>query len=154
MRFMLGQTSEANLQGVDPDLVRCVRRAIATTSVDFTVFEGLRSKERQSQLYANGVSRTLNSRHLTGDAVDLVPYIGGRAQWQMPGCIQIAIAMREAALEFDVRITWGAVWDRELSQLDPRDLGDEIDSYVSRYRIKNGPKRNPLIDAPHFQVES
>lgn len=152
MRFTLGRTSEENLEGIDPGLVRCVRRAIATTSVDFQVFEGLRSKERQARLYADGVSRTLDSYHLTGHAVDLVPWIGGRVQWQMPACIQVAIAMREASVAFDVPVIWGAVWDEHLQDLDPTNLEGEIDRYVARYRAARGPKARPLIDAPHFQV--
>jgi peptidoglycan LD-endopeptidase CwlK len=153
VKFMLGAASESNLQGVDPGLVKCVRRAIATTAVDFSVFEGLRSRERQAKLFAEGASRTMDSYHLTGHAVDLVPYVGGRLQWQMPLCIQVAIAMREAAAHFGVPVTWGAVWDRELFLLDARELADEIDAYVARYRIKNGRNRHPLIDGPHFQVE-
>ncbi len=152
MRFLLGATSEANLQGIDPGLVRCVRRAIATTSVDFTVFEGVRSRERQEKLFKEGVSRTRDSYHLTGHAVDLVPYIGGRVQWQMPGCIQVAIAMREAAVAFDVPVVWGAVWDRMLAELNPGELDLAIENYVARYKAGRGPKAQPLIDAPHFQV--
>lgn len=153
MRFSLGTKSEENLVGVDPRLVRCVRRAIATTSDDFSVFEGMRSLERQRALVASGASRTLDSYHLTGHAVDLVPFVGGRVQWQMPVCIQVAIAMRDAANTFDVPITWGAVWDRKLKDLDPTDMAEEIDDYVARYRLKHGPKAKPLIDGPHFQVE-
>jgi peptidoglycan L-alanyl-D-glutamate endopeptidase CwlK len=153
MTFFLGQKSEETLIGVDPRIVQCARRAIATTSVDFSVFEGLRSKERQEMLFREGASRRLDSYHLTGHALDLVPFVAGRLQWQMPLCIQVAISMREAAVHFGVPITWGAVWDRELSQLDPRELDDEIEAYVARYRIKHGPKRRPLIDGPHFQVE-
>jgi len=150
--FMFGSRSEENLEGVDPRLVRCARRAIATTSVDFTVFEGLRTIERQRELVRNGVSRTLDSYHLTGHALDLVPWIAGREQWQMPACIQVAIAMREAALEFGVTITWGAVWDRKLVDLNPAKLGLAIENYVARFKAIHGPEARPLIDGPHFQV--
>lgn len=153
MRFHLGTRSEENLVGIDPDLVKCVRRAIATTSEDFGVFEGMRSLERQRELVKSGASRTLDSYHLTGHAVDLVPYVGGRLQWQMPLCIQVALAVRDAAMTFDVAITWGAVWDRRLRDLDPTDLAEEIDEYIARYKLKHGPKKKPLIDGPHFQVE-
>lgn len=153
MKFMLGRTSEANLQGVDPRLVQCVRRAIATTSVDFSVFEGVRSRERQAKLFAEGASRTLDSYHLTGHAVDLVPYLDKRLQWQQPLCNQIAVAMREAALHFGVSVTWGAVWDRDLGSLNPAELDLAIENYVARYKAARGPKAVPLIDGPHFQVQ-
>ena len=152
MTFLLGERSESNLRGVDANLVRCVRRAIATTAVDFSVFEGVRSRERQAKLFADGASRTLDSYHLTGHAVDLVPYVGGRLQWQMPLCIQVAIAMREAAEAFSVAVTWGAVWDRPLVQLNPTAMGLAIENYVARYKITHGPRAQPLIDGPHFQV--
>ena len=140
------------LTGLDAGLVKCVRRAITQSSVDFTVFEGLRTLERQKALLAQGVTRTLDSYHLSGHAADLVPYIGGRPQWQAPACLQIAIAMREAAAHFGVRVTWGAVWDRELTALDPTRLQAEIDAYVARYKATHGATAHPLIDYPHFQV--
>lgn len=148
--YHLSQTSESRFEGVHPELVRCVRRAIAMTTQDFGVFEGLRTASRQQELYAAGVSRTLNSYHLTGDAIDLVPYIGGRLQWQQPACEQVAIAMREASIYFGVRVTWGGVWDMPLSALDPRDMAAEVHGYILRYRLAN-PGKSPLIDGPHFQ---
>lgn len=148
--FHLGSGSEAHLEGVHPELVKCVRRAIAMTTQDFGVFEGLRDIHRQEELYKAGVSRTMNSCHLTGDAVDLVPYIGGRSQWQQPACEQIAIAMREASVHFGVRLTWGAVWDRPLSALDPLEMAEEVHGYIRRYRLDH-PGKMPLVDGPHYQ---
>lgn len=150
MTFVLGQTSEANLVGVQPKLVCCVRYAIKRTSQDFGVFEGLRSLERQKKLYAAGASRTLDSYHLDGHAVDLVPYVDGRLQWQAPLCIEVAKWMQAASLALSVRLVWGAVWDRELGSLS-QDLGDEVDAYVSRYKQAH-PGKKPLIDYPHFQL--
>lgn len=156
MSYALGRTSEANLEGVDPRLARCARRVITTSSVDFQVFEGLRRLERQRELFRNGVSGTLDSYHLTGHALDLVPIIAGRLQWQAPACIQIAIAMREAAVVFEVDMVWGAVWDRPLRELDPWRLEREIERYIARWRAKNSEAwrrgKRPLIDYPHFQV--
>ncbi len=151
MTYHLGQTSEANLQGVNPLLVKCVRRAIAMTTQDFGVFEGVRSHARQAELYKSGASRTLDSRHLTGDAVDLVPFVAGRLQWQLPLCEQIAISMREAAAEFGIAIRWGAVWDRSLQALDPVRMDREVSAYVHRFEAAN-PDRHPLIDGPHFEI--
>lgn len=152
MTFVLGRRSEENLVGVDPRLIRCVRRAITTSAVDFTVFEGVRTLERQRALFERGASRTLNSRHLDGDAVDLVPWIAGRAQWQAPACLVVASAMRDAAVVCDVELICGIVWDRPLRELDPGDLEGEIEAYVARYRAARGPKARPLIDYPHFEL--
>ncbi|MCV5473136.1 M15 family metallopeptidase, partial [Escherichia coli] len=73
-KFRFSCRSEKNLEGVRPQLVAVVRRALELTEVDFGITEGLRTKERQKQLVAEGKSQTMNSRHLTGDAVDVVAY--------------------------------------------------------------------------------
>ncbi|EEX9090297.1 M15 family metallopeptidase, partial [Escherichia coli] len=73
--------SENNLDGVKRELVAVVRRALELTEVDFGITEGLRTKERQKQLVAEGKSQTMNSRHLTGDAVDVVAYMGSQVSW-------------------------------------------------------------------------
>jgi len=151
MTFALGTTSEANLIGVEPKLICCVRYAIKRTAQDFGVFEGLRSLERQKKLVAAGASRTLDSYHLDGHAVDLVPYVDGRLQWQAPCCIEVAKWMHAASLALSVRLVWGAVWDRELASLSATDLEDEVDGYVRRYKQAH-PGKKPLIDYPHFQL--
>jgi peptidoglycan L-alanyl-D-glutamate endopeptidase CwlK len=150
MAYVLGKTSEANLIGVHPKLVCCVRYAIRRSEQDFSVFEGLRTLERQRKLVASGASRTLDSYHLTGEAVDLVPYVDGRVQWQMPLCIKIARVMLQASRDLAVPLVWGAVWDRELGSLDPEELELAIEDYTQRFRGKNS--RPPLIDGPHFQL--
>jgi peptidoglycan LD-endopeptidase CwlK len=150
--FRLGAKSEENLAGVDERLVACVRYAIACTEQDFGVFEGLRSVERQKKLVLSGASRTMKSYHLTGEAVDLVPYVDGRLQWQMPLCNRIAAAMREASVKLDVPLVWGRVWDRRLGQLDPDKLEPAHAAYVERYQRANGVARFPLDDGPHFQL--
>ena len=75
MSFKLGKRSLSNLEGVHPDLVKVVNRAIELTQVDFTVIEGLRTKERQAQLLKEKKTTTKNSRHLTGHAVDLAAWV-------------------------------------------------------------------------------
>ena len=84
MPFVLGSKSLARLNGVHPDLVKVVKAAIKLSEVDFTVLEGLRTLTRQKQLFAAGATKTLNSRHLTGHAVDLGALIGGTVRWDFP----------------------------------------------------------------------
>lgn len=158
MTYRLGQLSRSNLENVDPPLVRCVERAIEITLQDFGVYEGLRSIERQRELFKAGASRTMNSFHLPdrfgiGHATDLVPWIAGKYQWQALPCNQIAIAMRQASIEQEYPIIWGAVWDRKLHELKPENLEREIASYVRRYQMQHGFDEHPLIDRPHFQGE-
>lgn len=119
MTFRLSARSEARLVGVHPDLVRVVRRAIVITTVDFAVFEGVRTLERQRELYARGASRTMNSRHLTGHAVDLVAWVPdprtGKPglSWASEHYAAIAEAMSEAAYPPTgpyVPLEWGGSW--------------------------------------------
>lgn len=71
--FKFSQRSEYNLRGVNPVLVRVIRRALELSPVDFAVIEGLRTPEKQAEYVRKGSSQTSNSRHLTGDAVDILP---------------------------------------------------------------------------------
>jgi peptidoglycan L-alanyl-D-glutamate endopeptidase CwlK len=110
MTFKLGARSIERLQGVHPDLVRVVHRAIALTPVDFTVLEGLRSPERQKTLVASGASQTLNSRHITGHAVDLGAWVDNQVDWSWPLYTKIANAMKASANELGISIVWGGDW--------------------------------------------
>jgi peptidoglycan L-alanyl-D-glutamate endopeptidase CwlK len=110
MTFKLGPKSSERLQGVHPDLVRVVRGAIAVSAVDFAVTEGLRTVKRQEQLVAAGASKTMNSRHITGHAVDLAPIIAGQIRWDWPPFHDIAAAMKAAAAAEGVKIVWGGDW--------------------------------------------
>ena len=107
MTYRLSQRSMQNLSGVHPDLVAVVKRAIETTEQDFSVIEGVRNIDRQRKLVAQGKSQTMNSRHLTGHAVDLVPY---PVSWDWEYFYPIADAMKQAAEELDVAIVWGGDW--------------------------------------------
>ena len=107
MGYVLGNKSRRKLHGVHPDLVAVVKRAIEITEQDFTVLEGLRTLERQQQLYNTGKSKTMNSRHLTGHAVDLAPW---PITWDWDHFYPIADAVKQAADELDIPIEWGGDW--------------------------------------------
>lgn len=108
--FTLGTRSLKRLEGVHPDLVAVVKRAIEITEVDFTVLEGIRTLARQKELLAAGASRTLRSRHLTGHAVDLGAWVGRQVRWDWPLYNKIAKAMKQAAREINQPIEWGGDW--------------------------------------------
>lgn len=110
MSYKLGKRSRGRLRGVHPDMVRVVERAIEITEVDFTVLEGLRTEERQRKLVAAGASKTMRSRHLTGHAVDLGAWVDGKVDWSWPLYDKIAKAMKQAAKELGVKMTWGGDW--------------------------------------------
>jgi len=108
--YKLGERSQLRLKGVHPDLVRVVEHAIDISAVDFTVLEGLRTPERQKLLRDSGASQTLNSRHITGHAVDLGAFVDGEVRWDWPLYHQIAKAMKQAAKDLNVAIVWGGDW--------------------------------------------
>lgn len=112
MGFKLGKKSLSNLKGVHPDLVKVVKRAIELTECDFTVTEGLRTKERQAQLLKEKKTTTMNSRHLTGHAVDLAAWVDNTVSWEWKYYYQIADAMKKAASELNVSIEWGGDWKK------------------------------------------
>ncbi|WP_415289472.1 M15 family metallopeptidase [Brevundimonas sp. S1H14] len=112
MSFRLSQRSRAALQGVHPDLVAVVEAAIELTPVDFMVTEGLRTAARQAELVRAGASRTLNSRHLTGHAIDVAAWVDGQVRWDWPLYPRIAEAFKAAAKGRGVRLIWGGDWPR------------------------------------------
>ena len=149
MSYGLGNRSLKNLDGVHPDLVRVVKRAIELTDVDFGVIEGLRTVERQAELVRKGASKTLNSRHITGHAVDLAPVVDGQPRWDWPLFFPLAQAVKLAAIELRVPIVWGGVWDKPLAELG--NMENAVEGYVAR-RKKAGAKA--FIDGPHFQLDA
>lgn len=99
------------LKGVHPDLVKVVECFAQLYGQPFMVLEGLRTLARQKKLLADGATTTLNSRHLTGHAVDICP-IGpdGKASWAWPHYYPLAAAMKQAAKLTGVSIEWGGDW--------------------------------------------
>ena len=108
MSYKLGTRSLQSLSGVHPDMVAVVKRAIEITGVDFTVIEGLRTVERQRKLLNDGKSTTMNSRHITGHAVDMVPW---PVDWEDLERFEVmSEAMKTAAEELEIPIVWGGDW--------------------------------------------
>jgi peptidoglycan L-alanyl-D-glutamate endopeptidase CwlK len=149
MAFKLSKRSLNNLQGVDERLVEVVKIAIEVTRVDFGVIEGLRTVERQRELVASGASQTMESKHISGRAVDLMAYIGSRASWELNLYDDIADAMKIGAMEVGVKVRWGGAWNVP----DIRDwdgsMQDAMDHYIDTRRSQG---RRPFIDGPHFEL--
>lgn len=146
--FVFGSRSVRNLQSVHPDLVRVAHRALALSDVDFAVTEGLRTVERQRELYAQGKSKTLRSRHLSGLAIDVVAYVNGGVNWNIdPFYFQIAEAFAGAARELQVPVVWGACWE---TLNDTIDLRAATRRYVER---ESRAGRRPLVDGVHFELD-
>lgn len=140
MSYSLSQRSISNLRQVHPDLVAVVGRAIQITEQDFMVIEGVRTQERQDELWAQG--RTTPGPVVTwtkdvsshgigkdgyGHAVDICPF---PVDWNdLSKFDAISKAMFAAATEFGIRLRWGADWDMDGK---PRERGES--------------------DSPHFEL--
>lgn len=107
-----GKRSLDNLATVKPDLQKLAHLALKKSPIDFTVTEGIRTVERQRQLVKSGASKTMNSYHLTGDAIDFYPYYDGKLHVNAPlsKFKEIADAFKVAAKELGMTITWGGDW--------------------------------------------
>lgn len=147
-QFVLGTASRKELKGVHADLVALVERAIQLSVQDFSVHDGIRTVAEQQALVAAGASQTMESRHITGHAVDLVPYVNGKLRWEWPPIYVIADAMRTAAREKGTPLRWGGAWDIDFaaSTDSPEDL---VAAYVAR-RKKQGLRA--FIDGPHYEL--
>ena len=154
MAFKLSNRSLKKLEGVHPDMVATVKRAIELTTVDFGVTYGVRTLEEQKKLYASGRSQTMKSRHLIqGDgyshAVDLVAYDGSDVIWEINVYDNIADAMAEAAGEIGCKIKWGAAWSVGNIAEYVGTMEDAMNEYIDLRRSEN---RRPFIDGPHFEL--
>jgi len=149
MSYKLSSKSRMRLEGVNLDLIDVVEYAIEVTEVDFGVIQGLRTLEEQISLVAKGASITMKSKHLEGNAVDLMAYINGRGSWELNVYDEIADAMKTAAIKLDVGVRWGAAW----SVSDIRDWdGTMEEAMLSYVDLRRSQGRRPFIDGPHFEL--
>ena len=135
-----------HLNNVHPDLQKVVVRASELTDMPFRLTEGLRSAERQKALVAAGKSKTLNSRHLSGCAVDVVAMVDGVMDWNMPSYFVIAKAFAQASDELNIPIRWGGCWKWIRPDMD---FKKEMSAYVADCREKG---KRPLLDGVHFEL--
>lgn len=116
MSITLSQRSLTRLDGAHPDLRRVIIRAAAMSSIDFTVLEVLRTRQRQEELLRIGATRTRNSRHLAhpsdgkSRAVDIAPMVRGQVTWDWPLYHRLAPIIKAAAAAETVPIEWGGDW--------------------------------------------
>ena len=147
--FKLSRRSLDRLEGVNDDLVAVVRFAINATKTDFGVIQGLRTIEQQKELVAKGASQTMKSKHLDGNAVDLMAYINGRGSWELNLYDDIADAMKEGAEAAGVAVRWGAAWHIPDIRKWNGTMEEAMNEYVDLRRSEG---RRPFIDGPHFEL--
>ena len=141
--------SESKFAGVDAGLVSVVREAAQTLPFDIQALEGLRSTMRQAELVAAHASQTMDSAHLTGEALDLAPVIGGEVRWDWPPFYVIADHMAAAGKRLGVKLIWGGCWDREVTEWGAESAESISAGYVTRRKAQG---RKAFLDGPHWQI--
>jgi|TARA_B100001059_G_scaffold216120_1_gene234267 peptidoglycan L-alanyl-D-glutamate endopeptidase CwlK len=146
--YKLGKRSLSRLEGVNDDLVTVVKYAIGVTKQDFSVICGLRTIDEQKALVAKGASQTMKSKHIDGNAVDLMAYCNG-GRWELNLYDEIADAMKEGAAACNVKLRWGAAWTIDDIGVFEGTAENAMNSYIDTRRSQS---RRPFIDAPHFEL--
>lgn len=115
MAFAFSQRSRNNLKGVHPDLIRVVTAALAVSPIDFGIIEGIRTPQRQHELFLAKKSQLdyppkpgeLVGRHLTGHAVDFMAYVDGVGTWDEQYYIQLGAVFKKVAMGLIIPVHWG-----------------------------------------------
>ena len=149
MTYKLSQRSLDRMEGVDERLVAVAKAAIGHTKTDFGVICGLRTIEEQRELYNKGASKTMKSKHIDGNALDLMAYVGSRGSWEIKLYFDIADAVKEAAIDVGVAMRWGAAWHIN----DIREWGGTMEEAYNAYvDLRRSQGKSPFIDGPHFEL--
>ena len=114
--------NEGRFSGVDQRLVDIAQEACQALPFDVIVVEGVRTIQRQRDLYAQGrtkpgkvVTWTMNSKHIDGLAVDLAPYDHETKQILWGDVLKfndMIRSMLRIAAAHKVKIRSGADWNQ------------------------------------------
>ena len=126
--YKFSDSSEEKLATCDHELQQVMELAIKRSPYDFGISEGIRTLKRQEELFTQGRSKTMNSRHLANryklsEACDIKVYVDGLLTWDIKYYRKVAQAVFSAAIELGIQIEWGGLW-------------------------------GTFIDGPHFQLRS
>lgn len=109
--YKFSAKSLAKLTEVHEHLALVFKEAIGASPYDFGITEGVRTRERQKELVEAGKSKTMNSRHLTGHAVDIAVYKDGKISWDFDLYKEVADHIKSVALKQHTPIVWGGDWE-------------------------------------------
>lgn len=138
MSYKFSKRSTDNLCNVHPHLVQIAFKALDITERDFIVTEGVRTLERQAELVDSGKSQTMKSRHLTGHAIDVVPY---PVSWEWEDFYPVADAFIKASRELDIPLRWGGNWNVH-----------DLRKWNGTSKLLHQKYRGSFPDAPHFEL--
>lgn len=128
-KVKLGPASQARLNSVRSDLKAVCNKAFETMPFDVTIIEGVRDQKRQAELFKQGKTKVMTSRHMSGNAIDMAPY---PVDWNdTKRFVIMAHHMFAAAKELGITIRWGGNWSR-------------VD--------ENQKPPSSFVDMPHFEL--
>lgn len=141
------ERSLAALAGVNPQLIDIMGEVRRRSGIPFEVTEGLRNQERQRDLLEAGKSKTMNSKHLTGNAMDIfIPTSGGGANWDFEAYRPLGDMFKTVAQERGVdNAVWGGDW---------KTLRDGVNFQLngSDYRAPNTPNLSMPTSVPKMDT--
>lgn len=129
MNVHLSKKGEALLATRKENLQKVIRKSFEKMPFDITVLAStVRTVEEQKANIAKGVSWTMKSKHLTGEAIDMAPY---PVDWNnLDRFVQMAEVVFEASKELGIPVKWGGTWSTSTE----------------------GWKQNKKFDGPHFEL--
>jgi hypothetical protein len=142
-----GAPAPTDGKGVNSDLMKVVKRAQEISEVKFHVHEGLRTLERQKEMVERGWSKTMNSKHLTGRAVDIRadgdPAVG---DLDAKKYAKINDAISRASKEAGVPVQWGGDW-KGFKDIPHFQLPDDYKSKAGAYPGDGKPDAAPAVSS-------
>lgn len=115
--FKFGTKSKQHISEGKPDLQRWVMRTLELCDVDISAVDCRRTIEEQKENIINGVSWTMDSRHLPDPednlayAIDLYPYHNGKTDHSEILYRKIQKAGFRAAIELSIDMEHGGHWE-------------------------------------------
>jgi peptidoglycan L-alanyl-D-glutamate endopeptidase CwlK len=146
-KWKFGGRSKRLLEEVNPKWVRVAERALEISDIDFGVICGMRTLSEQRLLFDSPASRTMKSKHLTGDAIDILTYLGRRGSYDSRLYFEVAEAIKTASIELGIPVRWGGCWK------DIGVKGANLDEYVAEYvarKVSQG--KRTFLDFCHFEL--
>ena len=117
--FKLSRRSYGRMTGVDQRLIYLADEVIKVTPVDFGIawMGGRRKASEQNQLFKDGNSQKDGyekvSKHQLGQAIDILPFVNGKAVLDEWYYAMILSAFYTKAKEIELNIRFGANWKGE-----------------------------------------
>lgn len=108
--FRFSQRSRDHLEDVDGRLAAVAGIALRLSPLDFAVIDGIRTEAQQEALVEAGASKTMDSAHLVGEAIDIMVYVNGKGRWEEHLYRKVHPAFEQAAEIVGIPLVWGGDW--------------------------------------------